>query len=406
MIKIYKVEIATKKDYEQIRELLWSCFNRSRPLDKFELDEWFDEYDHYRSLVIRDDQKIVSHLAIRSYGNIIRGANLPLGGISYVATDHLFRNKGMARAITCYAFNDMKERGEVISILHPFKMAFYEKFGYTTTEVIDRYQISAENFRDISLPAGVTMRELKDTKEANTLDKLQKTMSRFGSMVFFRRSELEDLIKTLNCFLFEKNGEPIGWVKFFLYPNDFLRTKLVTNFYAYKNGEALRAIVHLMRIFALEYDITTEFHDAGVPVMWEGISQIPIQEFVKDRFALKIQRVGGFMIRIIDFKKYCEMIKIPLTAKNSVIIEIKDELCPWNTGIWKLTPNTGKIKVIKTNEKPDLLINDLQLSRIACGITSPLTLQNVGIINCTDETAANLDAMLPKESFYVWNRDL
>ncbi|MFW9923611.1 MAG: enhanced intracellular survival protein Eis [Candidatus Thorarchaeota archaeon] len=406
MIKIYKIELATKNDLENIRKVFWNAFEKPYPFEKFELGPWFEEENHYRSLVIRDGQNIVSHLGIRSYEAFIRGVYLPIGGIGDVATEPLYRNRGMVRELTKHAFKVMKQHGEVFSTLHPFEMAFYEKFGYATAEIIDRYQISATNFREIPLPPGVTIRELSDPKDAEILDTLQRTMIRFGSMVFFRRSELEDLISSPDCYLFEKNGEPIGWVKFFLHKVDFLRQKLVTNFYAFKNNEAFQAIVYLMRIFAQQYDLTTEFHDTGLPCMWEGLPNIPIPETVKNRFALKVQQVGGFMLRIVDFQGYCQQIKIPITANEPVILELKDKMCEWNNGIWKLQPNKGKLTITKVTNKPDIIVDDLTLSRIVGGLAPATTLLTVGSIHCSLETANNLEAIFPREYFYVWNRDL
>ena len=406
MKKIYKVEKAKKSDLEKIRRILWSSFDKSIPYEKYQLEPWFDDFDHYRSLVIRDGDRIVSHLTIRKYDNLIRGTNIPLAGVSFVATEHLYRNKGMASALMKSAFKDMKQNGEIISILHPFNMAFYERFGYATAETLDRYHIDAENIRDIKLPQGITIREISDLKEATKLDEIQRTMTRYGSMVFFRLCELEDLIKTPNCYIFEKDNKPIGWIKFFIYPSDFVRKQLVINFYAFKNDEALQAIVHLMRIFALEFDIITEFHTTNLPIIWEGIPEVPIREFVKDRFTLKVKRVGGFMIRVIDFVKFCEMITVPKEASQSVKIEIKDKFCKWNNGIWNLEPHKGKLHITETTQNADLSISDLLLSRVVSGLTPAKTLRTVGLIDCSIETAVNLETLFPKESFYVWNRDL
>lgn len=406
MIKIYQIEKATKNDLEDIRKVLWSAFDRISPLEKFELSEWFKDFNHYYSLVIRDKGEIVSNLCVRFYEATIRGVDLTIGGIGDVATDPLYRNRGFVRELTIQAFKEMKEQGIVISTLHPFKMSFYEKFGFATVETIDRYDIKAENFRELPLAEGMTIHELTDPKEASILDALQRTMSRFGSMVYFRMEELEKLIETPNCYLIKQNGNPIGWVKFWIYSVGFAREKLATNFCAFKTNEALQAIVHLMRVFALEFDATSEFNYDGVPCMWEGIPNIPIQEFVKDRFALKVQRVGGFMIRVIDFQKYCELIKIPANVEKTVVIEINDRFCDWNSGIWKLTPKNGKLIITKTNDKSEISIDDLMLSRIIGGLTPAKTLLAVGLIHCSQETAKNLEAIFPQEYFYVWNRDL
>jgi len=153
-------------------------------------------------------------------------------------------------------------------------------------------------------------------------------------------------------------------------------------------------------------DFIAEFNDIGVPCIWEGLPCIPIQEFVKDRFALKVQRVGGFMLRVIDFQKYCELIKIPESANKVVIIKINDRFCEWNSGVWKLKPNKGKIIVTQTTEEPEITIDDLMLSRIIGGLTPTKMLLVTGQLQYSPETANNLESIFPHEYYYVWNRDL
>lgn len=61
----------------------------------------------------------------------VRGALLPMGGVASVATHPAGRRQGFARQVLRHVLADMREQGQVVSALYPFRPSFYERFGYT-----------------------------------------------------------------------------------------------------------------------------------------------------------------------------------------------------------------------------------------------------------------------------------
>ena len=121
---------------------------------------------------------------------------------------------------------------------------------------------------------------------------------------------------------------------------------------------------------------------------------------------MKSQIVAGYQIRLIDFKKFCEMIVIPKNASESVILGVCDPICSWNTGIWKLSPIEGKLIVEKTiTDSPNVIVDDFQLSRLISGLSSTQTLQRVGTLDCSQETAKKLEVIFPPDNLFVYDRE-
>lgn len=60
----------------------------------------------------------------------VRGALLPMGGVAGVATHPAGRRRGFARTMLTHVLADMRDQGQVVSTLYPFRASFYERFGY------------------------------------------------------------------------------------------------------------------------------------------------------------------------------------------------------------------------------------------------------------------------------------
>jgi predicted acetyltransferase len=60
----------------------------------------------------------------------VRGALLPMGGVAGVATHPAGRRRGFARTMLTHVLADMRDQGQVVTALYPFRASFYERFGY------------------------------------------------------------------------------------------------------------------------------------------------------------------------------------------------------------------------------------------------------------------------------------
>src|SRR5699024_11337253 len=60
----------------------------------------------------------------------IQGTRFCMGGISSVATWPEYRRQGVAKKLLKKSLSDMKEKGDVVSLLHPFNVGFYRKYGW------------------------------------------------------------------------------------------------------------------------------------------------------------------------------------------------------------------------------------------------------------------------------------
>jgi predicted acetyltransferase len=114
--------------------------------------------------------------------------------------------------------------------------------------------------------------------------------------------------------------------------------------------------------------------------------------------------LGSMMMRVVDLEGYCQSIRIPENTVEQVIIELSDDQCPWNTGVYTLIPDGGKLRAERCDSKPDVSLNAFQLSEIIGGITPPTLLRSLHEIKCDANTTGKLEAIFPPDTFVSYIR--
>src|SRR5699024_12089731 len=77
----------------------------------------------------------------------IGGHSVNMGGISAVATWPEYRRRGIAKDLLQHSLRKMKENGQVISLLHPFLVGFYRKYGWELAYIQKKYTIPIEKLK-------------------------------------------------------------------------------------------------------------------------------------------------------------------------------------------------------------------------------------------------------------------
>ena len=81
-------------------------------------------------LAVFDGGKPHASCASHVFSENIRGKVLPMGGLGGVASLPAGRRQGHVRTMLTHSFGLMREQGQVVSALYPFRDSFYERLGY------------------------------------------------------------------------------------------------------------------------------------------------------------------------------------------------------------------------------------------------------------------------------------
>jgi predicted acetyltransferase len=396
---MFQVREATEDDREGALRVLWKAFEGFRDFDEMKKDDWTQYWNRPKDedwayVAVEDSQVRACLSFFASKNNIIRGAPLRFGGVWGVGTEPHYRKQGMIAALVRESFNRMVDEEIVLSILDPFFPPFYEKFGYAQAESRVVHKFKHNDLREVKGSEQISTRVLEDTAEAPKVLKLQESMARFGSRVFFLQKSLEDLIKKSHYHILERDGNPVGAIKFWFRKVSDWGFNLDITATSFISMDVLPSIVELVA----KYSVNAK------EVKWYCDPEIPITYFMKDPEDAPAASSGRMMMRVIDFEGYCSSISIPSQATESIVVKLVDRDCDWNTGVYLLSPNNGSLGVERVTSTPDVVLNELQLSRVISGRTPATVLRGLGEIECSENSASNLESLFPGESFVSYQR--
>jgi predicted acetyltransferase len=402
--KMYSIREATEEDREQSVQLLVKAFEFMGTVEESWIHSWKDYMNrpehHEWNFIATLDGKVVANLAFwGNNNNVIRGSPIPAAGIWAVATAEEHRRKGILKSIYKEAFKDMREKGLILSILepspYPGAQIAYEKLGYALAETYTIFEFPPDALRSVKGNLKIAFRELSDTKEHVTIDRLEKQMVQFGSRLFAYPWMHIGPIEKGNFFLFEENSKPVGCAWFIFKEGDDSKTLSIYSNYL-TSIRVLPSVVELVK--KMSSDCCT--------IKWVTDPQFPITVYIQNIQKLTTKISGKMMMRIVDFEKFCSLIKVSDHYNERITVKLMDNECPWNEGTYSLKPREGALEVKKHEDtvKPDVTLTPHMLSLVVGGRTSATVLHDLGKIECSFEIALKLDALFPPDNFVSYFR--
>lgn len=103
--------------------------------------------------VAEDGDDLVGALKLLEMTQYFGGEGIPMMGVAAVAVSTAARRRGVGRQLCEYALRNGSERGDALSVLFPFRPAFYARLGWAMTGALDRYVFAPESVTlDIEAP--------------------------------------------------------------------------------------------------------------------------------------------------------------------------------------------------------------------------------------------------------------
>jgi len=401
MVQMYEIREAMDDDRDSAIRLLWKAHEVTSDIEATRKEPWAQGWHSPKkrdwSYVAKDGKEVVANVSFfEDTTNIIRGNTIPFSAVWGVATLPQHRRKGLIRKLMVESFKSMKDKGINLSILAPFYKLYYERFGYALAEHRVKHEFPRVLLRLVKGDDRITNREMTDSSDTKTVLEVEQSMSRFGSRNFHTESTIERMIKGNHYHLFERNGEPVGTVNFHF--NKVKDNHLDLGVYCttFTSLDVFPSIVELVGHYATN----------ATTIRWYSDPQIPVRYYMDDLQKWDSVDWGGMMMRVVDLEGYAASIKVPEKATESIILKMKDELCHWNKGKFKLTPCSGSLEIERLDDsvQSEISMNPLQLSETIGGLTPATTLHGLSKIDCTAEVAEKLEAIFPSDSFVSYQR--
>ncbi|NIS30996.1 MAG: GNAT family N-acetyltransferase, partial [Actinobacteria bacterium] len=224
-----------------------------------------------------------------------------------------------------------------LSLLWPFKHAFYRRLGWGRLGHLGRYELEAGDLAGLAdhpLAAGDFRRlgvediEALQAVEARFAERYDLAMRRTDEWYehrFFEGWEQEPFV-----YGWERDGELAGYVQFTVKEEAEQSVLQVTDFGAPDE----RAAVNLLR-FLHRHEGQVKQLRLFAPV--DGL----LFDLLDDPRSAELTVRPGPMVRVVDVAAGLEAIPAPDDADAAVTLEVADGLCEWNDGTFAVRAADG-----------------------------------------------------------------
>ncbi|HWV24704.1 MAG TPA: GNAT family N-acetyltransferase [Thermomicrobiales bacterium] len=315
----------------------------------------------------------------------VRDAVLPMGGVSGVASMPAGRRGGRIRTLLTRSFAQMREDGQPVSALYPFRESFYERMGFVSLAAPKLVNLNPSHLQ------GLMKMDIPGRSEHFRLaDGFDRWVD------FLRAYERENHgFSVPNGPRLEAMRKRNRWWLILVTENDETTGAMLYRI----EGEHKPMTVHsfLSRTVAARYRLLEWIarHTDQVQKARLRVSPTEQPEFwwydLDD--AIQADGEGSWgpgMARIVSLDRLTGL----AAGTGDVTLEITDPHCPWNEGIWTLRGSGGKLEIVPGGD-PVATLPIQGLNALVFNGLDPeiLPFRNWG--NVDDATADRLRALFP-----------
>jgi len=294
----------------------------------------------------------------------MNGVDTPVSGITFVGTLPAYRRHGHLRKIMTRHFENLYESGErSLAALYASRAAIYQRFGYGIVTHSLTYTFEPR-YIQFTLPYETTgkLREAGE-KDFEVLVDIYRKFRQMRTGYLHRGKQMWDYgifgnipqNGSLNKIIYVENGVPMGYVIYIMFPptggGGMAGARLMIRDLAWLNYSAYRAFCqHFTNM-----DLIQE-------IIWRAPAGDPLPHLILEPRMLKATISDGILARLVDVRK--AMTQRGYQSESELTFELIDEVCPWNTGKWKLETSINGSRVTKTRQSAQIRLIPSTLSML------------------------------------------
>jgi predicted acetyltransferase len=314
-----------------------------------------------------DDGAVVGSAGVYPFETSVPGGFVRAAGVTLVGVLPTHRRRGILRSLMRAQLDDVHQRGEPMAYLWASEDALYGRYGFGVASFSGNVELRRDHaafYREFE-PAG-KIRFVSVDEAIKPFSEIQRRAAAQHPGMFVRTPEwwrsrrLSDpewrrqgggeMVRAL----LELDGRPAGYALYRLHfsadrgiPNGF--TNVIEAV-----GDSPQATRELWR-FLLDIDWMERVRAGLLPLDHE------LFLLLREPRRLTFDHRDGLWVRLVD-------LEAALKARTykpgePVVVDVTDELCPWNAGTWELGPEGAS----RTSRAPELALDVFALGSAYLG---------------------------------------
>ena len=337
-----------------------------------------------------DGDKLASQISVYPMQVNLFGTMYSMGGVTGVATYPEYSGRGLMSRLIQKALMNMKENGQIISMLYPYETSYYRKKGWEIVSDRMTYTI-----RDTQLPKRRRVSGMVERVDTENED-IRRVHDRFTAMRHgaLKRNDLEweeywrwEADDVLVAVYYDSNGNPGGYLVYYI-SNDVFRIKELVTI----NQEARHGLWNYITAHISMID----------KVVGNNYTNEPMAFLLEDsEIEEKIQPY--MMARIVDFEEFIRRYPFDIISMHSDLhFIIDDPVMECNSGDFSLRWNAGGETVVERGGMlgEPVRCNIGTLTTMFMGYKRPTYLRRVERLRAGDEAIRILEDIIPIEQPY------
>lgn len=343
------IRFARGNEKDNIREIWDYCFNDGPKFTDYYFE---DKYDNENTVVVEDENEIVSSLQLNQYKLLLNGKLYDTSYVVGVSTFPQVRGKGYMKNIMDFTLNELYKKKQLVSILMPIDYRLYRKYGYEHCYDQLEYELDIEDLRGFKSLGNMKKANLNSIEEMIEIQ--ESFLKNVNGNIKRDKAYYESLFKEVNSedghIYINENDDSKGYIIYFINGENMFVRELY-----YTSLESLKAMLKFV------YNHNTQCKKVTVSA--------PIND--KIRFILANPRTASiklkpFMMgRVINFEEYIKTLNIKNHIKGSLNISIRDDSIKENNNVFKINLENDKISVEKGEFTPHIQFDINTISQLA-----------------------------------------
>lgn len=386
------VREVTENEYVESMKLSMYAFQYKIP--ETDVPARIEGLKNHKILGIWHENILAAKLHIIPLTIFMKDVEWKMGGIAGVATYPEYRRNGYVKSLMIDSLKHMRNNDQIVSLLHPFDISFYRKYGWEILSEMKKITIEKMDLKFREPQQGLIRRFSKETHNEDIEKIYQQYSTQYTGML----------------------KRETNWWKQHVYNKD---SQIAVYYHAEK--EAMGYMLYHVKERKMEVqELVALDHEARIG-LWNFICQhdsmvetVTIHLASQDPFPyfltqpkVKTELYPYFMARVVDAEE-CLRRFLFLHENESLFLHIEDSHAPWNNGSYLL--GKGEIKVYKEKTggqcvhppKKGIRLNINSLSAILFGYKRPMELYEMGYLKGSKPEIELFEKKVPlmKSSFF------